>query len=254
MLMRLYKDAQPQDYTFEDVLNNPKLKRSINTKIYRKVKILKEYGMEWEDIESEINIALFKSYKTYDGSSSVFSTYALHIIENEMKKLLNHVSRQKRDMIMEKEFDSFDRELDVHDDSSMTLECVVGNKKPLPEDILLAKEFKSFINSQNEYTRDLMYYMIGYKTIDNIVSKYGYSKMYHYNKINNLKIKLKYKLTITDYIPITSYKTTKVKLIKNGKTIGIFNSLNEAKNISEKAFNIKLYNISAYQMLSKFVG
>lgn len=56
--MKLYKNDNKKDYTYEEILNNKSFYNSILRKISKQINMLIYMGIEKEDIYSEINLSL----------------------------------------------------------------------------------------------------------------------------------------------------------------------------------------------------
>lgn len=258
--MQLYKNENVKDYTYEEILNNKRFYNSIRIKISKQIRILTYMGLDKEDIESEINLSLWKAYKTFKPNQCVFITYALSVIINDMNRLLNYYSRDKRNIYEEKYFISI---YSIYEDvmDSMMAEEMIDNGDTRTEVKYLVQEYtkiiENYYDNADEYNKDLVKYMCNFIRLEDIVNKYGKYKKYHLDNVKKIRKYLidNNKILQNKNINHKITKSTinkKIKIIEDGQLLGVFKDLNVAKAISEQAFNIKLYDINVYLMLSKF--
>lgn len=258
--MQLYKNENVKDYTYEEILNNKRFYNSIRIKISKQIRILTYMGLDKEDIESEINLSLWKAYKTFKPNQYVFITYALSVIINDMNRLLNYYSRDKRNIYEEKYFISI---YSIYEDvmDSMMAEEMIDNGDTRTEVKYLVQEYtkiiENYYDNADEYNKDLVKYMCNFIRLEDIVNKYGKYKKYHLDNVKKIRKYLidNNKILQNKNINHKITKSTinkKIKIIEDGQLLGVFKDLNVAKAISEQAFNIKLYDINVYLMLSKF--
>lgn len=258
--MQLYKNENVKDYTYEEILNNKRFYNSIRIKISKQIRILTYMGLDKEDIESEINLSLWKAYKTFKSNQYVFITYALSVIINDMNRLLNYYSRDKRNIYEEKYFISI---YSIYEDvmDSMMAEEMIDNGDTRTEVKYLVQEYtkiiENYYDNADEYNKDLVKYMCNFIRLEDIVNKYGKYKKYHLDNVKKIRKYLidNNKILQNKNINHKITKSTinkKIKIIEDGQLLGVFKDLNVAKAISEQAFNIKLYDINVYLMLSKF--
>lgn len=265
MLMQLYKDEQAQDYSFEDILNHPKLRKSINTKLHSKIKFLLDYGMDMEDIKSEINMSLWKCYQSFEISKGyVFSTYALYIIDVDIKKIINHITRNKRNVLVEQGFRSIYSTIDNNEDSLMLEEVIDNNENCIEDKTVLnqcAKAINKYFKNGTEYEQDLIRCMFGTLTQKSLSDKYGYSKMRHSNKMNDLRNKILKDKNVLALKPIKinhiakpKPKTTKtsriINILKNGNKLATFNSFKEIQSKSLDVLGVKLHQSGLSERIS----
>lgn len=260
MLMQLYKNENIKDYTYEEILNNKRFYNGIRIKISKYIRVLQYMGIEKDDIESEINLSLWKAYKTFNPKQAVFSTYVLNVIINDMNRLLNYYSRDKRNRYDERYFISI---YSIYEDviDSMMAEEMIDNGDTRTEVKYLVQEYtkiiENYYDNADEYNKDLVKYMCNFIRLEDIVNKYGKYKQYHLDNVKKIRKYLIDNNKILQNKNINHENTNtiinkKVKIIEDGQLLGVFKDLKVAKAISEQAFNIKLYDINVYLMLSKF--
>lgn len=254
MLMQLYKNEPLQDYTFEEVLNNSRLNRNINTKLHSKIRILLDYNIDIEDIKSEIDMSLWKCYKNFNLSKGyMFSTYALHIANVDIQRIINYYTRGKRNALIEKEFKCINSTVDGSEDSLM-LEEMIDNGEMAVESVYINSQCKSIINemfaNSDEYEKDLFRCMLGYITLQDLSDKYGKTKMAHSNRIKSIRETcIKNNSLLRDMKPYIEHKNTrkvgnkkpssltrKVEIFQNGVSLGRFESIGELHRSSEEKF------------------
>lgn len=191
---------------------------------------------------------------------SVFITYALNIIVNDMNALLNYYARDKRNIYTERMFVSIYSFYD-NDKDTMMLEEMIDNGEILTENKCWLHEtiqkIKNYYDNTNEYNKDLIKYMFEFIKLKDIINKYGKYYQYHINNLNEIREYL-FKENYMPEIEEAHHHATKrqinqrVKVFEQEQLIGSFKNLQMAKNIIEQVFNIKLYDINVYMMLSKF--